>query len=342
MEKQLITASQKGDIQAVRILLNRGADPNSTAMANNTHAHTMSLSMLLNETTPLIEACKNGHIEIVRLLLEKGADPQKITHVTDNPPIIVACKNGYQDIVLLLLERGANPESYDTNGIPLISIACSRGHLDVVRTLVETNMVDIEKRSSTTHNTPLMYAIRSKKENIVKYLLERGASLNSKKNNNSNPLLLAADHKNFNIFKMVFDASKDAGINLKHKNDSGFDVLTIAALHMNADYIEYLFLNNVYNVENYEKEVEETKEIIARYKPDDLEFRNKRYELIDSIANKILLARETTGFLSLKSKGMPVDLVRHTMSFYRSKNRSKKGGRTKKRGSKKRGSKHKK
>ena len=332
MEKKLVLACREGNIEVVRILLNRGADPNSTAMANNTHTHTMSLSLLLNETTPLIEACKNGHIEIVSLLLEKGADPQKITHVTDNPPIIVACKNGYQDIVLLLLERGANPESYDTNGIPLISIACSRGHLDVVRTLVETNDVDIETRPSTTHNTPLMYAIRSKNEDIIKYLLERASfdSLNSETIHGDIPLFMAVDGNDFDIFKMVCEASQRAGVNLRHKNRFGVDILTIATLHMNADIIEYLFVNNIYDIENYDKGVNESKEIIARYKPNDLEFRNQRYELIDSIANKILLARETTGFLSLKSKGMPNDLVRHSMTFYRSKkNRSKKGGRTK-------------
>jgi len=339
MEKKLVIACREGNIEVVRDLLKKGADPNATDIPKNP----FSLSLLIQESTPLIEACKNGHIEIVSLLLENGADPQKTTDFTDNTPIIFACKNNYQDIVLLLLERGADPESYDTKGIPLISIACEKGHLDVVRTLVETNMVDIETSSSITRTTPLMYAIKSKKKNIVKYLLERGASLNSINTDKSNPLLFAADQNDFDIFKMVFDASKRALIDLKHKNENKLDALIIAALHMNADYIEYLFLNNVYNVENYEEEIKETKGIIAIIKPDDLELRTKIYELLDNVANKVLEIYKDASD-SLESRGMPDDLVRHTMSFYRSKNegKPKKGGktkRTKRRGTKKHGSK---
>jgi hypothetical protein len=112
---------------------------------------------------------------------------------------------------------------------------------------------------------------------------------------------------------------------------------------MNADYIEYLFLNNVYNVENYEEEIKETKGIIAIIKPDDLELRTKIYELLDNVANKVLEIYKDASD-SLESRGMPDDLVRHTMSFYRSKNegKPKKGGktkRTKRRGTKKHGSK---
>jgi ankyrin repeat protein len=276
----------------------------------------------------LITACEKGDIKAVRNILNRCANPKNV----DEPPVIVACKNGHEEIVKLLLDRGADYDRYGYKGTPLISLACEKGYFDIVKILIEDHKVDLESDYYTRNITPLMYAIISKNEDIIKYLLERASfnSLNSKTDHGEIPLFIAVDGNDFDIFKMVCEASQRAGVNLRHKNRFGVDILAMAAYHMNADIIEYLFVNNIYDIENYDKGVNESKEIIARYKPNDLEFRNQRYELIDSIANKILLARETTGFLSLKSKGMPNDLVRHSMTFYRSKkNRSKKGGRTK-------------
>ena len=56
----LIDAVRSGDIQNVRELLDRGADPNSRGRFGN---------------TALIVAAWNGLTEIVELLLDRGADP---------------------------------------------------------------------------------------------------------------------------------------------------------------------------------------------------------------------------------------------------------------------------
>ena len=56
----LIRAAESGDIQSVRELLDRGADPN----IRNDYG-----------TTALMWASQDGYIKIVRLLLDRGADP---------------------------------------------------------------------------------------------------------------------------------------------------------------------------------------------------------------------------------------------------------------------------
>jgi hypothetical protein len=55
--------AKRGDAQAVRWLLDHGADP------NDRWSHWDA------EVTPLHLAAAQGHVEVVRLLLEAGADP---------------------------------------------------------------------------------------------------------------------------------------------------------------------------------------------------------------------------------------------------------------------------
>ena len=53
-------AAQEGHVEIVKILLERGANPNAEDDAGR---------------TPLHDAAFKGHVEIVKLLLERGADP---------------------------------------------------------------------------------------------------------------------------------------------------------------------------------------------------------------------------------------------------------------------------
>ncbi len=349
MASQLILASKNGDIETVRNLLDHGADPNSTDTIINTNTHTMSLSMILKKTTPLIEASKNGHIDIVTLLLERHADPNQSANLSESPPII-ASQNGHEDIVKLLLDNGADPNITDTDKIPLICIASSKGQLDVVKILLETKDVYVDSR--TTHiisKTPLMYAIESSQKNVVEYLLEKGASLTYRTYYNDIPLTLAAKQNDVDIFNMIYKSSIPAGVDPKHENMFKHNVLTIATSYNNADIIEYLFLNSIFDIgdlNNTSEDIKNTKESILNIylennkhlTKDNIRAINKSYEFLDNIVHTILVSR---------NKNLPEDLVRYTTSFNKTKKggNEKKGGKTKrsqKRGSKKRGTKHKK
>jgi len=294
MASKLILASKNGNIEDVQQQLDAGVDPNSVGEIDNPYI--FSMTQILDKTTPLIEASKNGHTEIVRLLLDKGAEPNKTTSFIDNPPIIVACRNGHEDIVKLLLERGADPESTDTSDIPLICTASSRGHLDVVKMLLETYKVNIESGYNTgIYMTPLMYAIENSHKDVVEYLLKMGASLTHKTIYNDIPLTLAANKNNADIFNMVYLASKSAGVDLKHANYLGLNVLSIASMYMNGDIIEYLFLHNIFDIgdlKNSSQDIIETKEKLIRFTMSDLRKRKEIYETLDNIVHTILVTRK--------------------------------------------------
>ncbi|RYP05136.1 hypothetical protein DL764_004021 [Monosporascus ibericus] len=84
-------ASMNGNVEMVKLLLEKGAD----------------VTTRTNGRTPLNSASKNGHVEVVKLLLEKGVD----TTITDKDgltPLHSASKNGHIEVIKILLEKGAD------------------------------------------------------------------------------------------------------------------------------------------------------------------------------------------------------------------------------------------
>lgn len=132
----LASAALNGDLEQVRMLLARGADPNA------------------GEGYVLAEAARgchrNDNTEVIRALVEAGADPR----VRDNlgyTPLHRAAGMCEPEIVELLIRRGADPDARDANGFtPLIGAAGS-GRIENVRLLVaagaDVNGVDIDGKS---------------------------------------------------------------------------------------------------------------------------------------------------------------------------------------------------
>ena len=116
----LQVASQKGHVDAVRVLLDHGAHVNVQGQADWMALHHASckgnlevVQLLLEheatlnartvlDSTPVSLASEFGHLEVVRLLLSYGAD------VLGGTPFHRATTNGHHDIAQLLLEHGAN------------------------------------------------------------------------------------------------------------------------------------------------------------------------------------------------------------------------------------------
>jgi len=100
----LHSAAFGGHVEIVKLLLERGADPNAKTD---------------DGLTPLHIAAFKGHVDVVRVLLEHGANP----NAKDNngqTPLHYAVQEGHVEIVKSLLERGADPRIADNGGhIPL-------------------------------------------------------------------------------------------------------------------------------------------------------------------------------------------------------------------------------
>jgi ankyrin repeat protein len=95
----LIWAAQKGHMEVVKFLLERGADVHAKAV---------------NGATALIIAAQNDRTGIVKLLLEKGADVNAKAN-DGGTALTVAAQYGCLEIVKLLNEKGAEANSKVTH-----------------------------------------------------------------------------------------------------------------------------------------------------------------------------------------------------------------------------------
>lgn len=112
----LVIASGKGDLEAMKLLLEHGADPNAIRY----HQHSTRQSIVIS--TSLLSAVESGNVEAVRILLNHGADPnlraQGRPLRTDSRPLLQAirCERNDTEMVELLLDYGANPYDNGSRG----------------------------------------------------------------------------------------------------------------------------------------------------------------------------------------------------------------------------------
>ena len=133
VQHSLFSASENGQFDVVRSLLEHGADVDETDSVRRTALLVVSsngklqVAKLLIEHganvnsrdadgwTPLHMASRHGHLDVVRLLLDHNADlnasPRNL-----RTPLDIASHHGYREIVELLLDRGADANARNVFG----------------------------------------------------------------------------------------------------------------------------------------------------------------------------------------------------------------------------------
>ena len=114
-ESALAIAADRGDVVAVKMLLEAGADPNS----------------LSTTAWPLSNAAGRGFAEVVELLLDYEADVDAVDE-EGGTALADAVAAGHLAVVKLLLEAGANARQKDNQGLRPIWYAADKGHADIV------------------------------------------------------------------------------------------------------------------------------------------------------------------------------------------------------------------
>jgi ankyrin repeat protein len=174
-------AAKRGHAEAVRLLLEYGADPNARESGDNTYA--------------LHWAAAQGHLEIVRALLDAGGDVHGMGDVHEFDVIGWATYHAPGDapaqmdvsrrgLVSLLLERGARHHIFS---------AMSVGDLELIRRLVEQNPEMLDRRMSRFEQgmTPLHFAMGRKRYDILDVLIELGADLEAQDQSGQTALAVA-------------------------------------------------------------------------------------------------------------------------------------------------------
>lgn len=245
----LMYASSKGYTKAVRIMLNRGADPNLAAidgatagMFSSYNGHAKIVRLLLEKgfdpdmqaldgTGALLMASQNGHTEIVRLLLEYGANPN-IRAYDGYTSLMLAAQNGYAEIISLLLDKGAlvDIQDYNYNTTALIQ-ASLFGYTYAAMLLIDGGAdPDLADKGGTT---ALMTAALLGQIDYVRLLLASGANINLKSADGSNALFLASLNGHTEIVKELLEQ----GAKPDSRESDGTKAIVITARDEIADSI---------------------------------------------------------------------------------------------------------
>jgi ankyrin repeat protein/uncharacterized glyoxalase superfamily protein PhnB len=162
----LHSAARSGSVDAVRVLLEHGADPNAREAGDH--------------TTPLHWAAAFGHPGIAHALVDAGADVHGIGDAHELDVIGWAAVFGSRepapmsaerrDLIALLLQHGARHHIFS---------AMATGDLDVIRRVVEQDPQTLERRQSRFEHalTPLHFAIDRNRSDILDLLIAFGANL---------------------------------------------------------------------------------------------------------------------------------------------------------------------
>ncbi|XP_014227517.1 ankyrin-1-like [Trichogramma pretiosum] len=188
----LHVASHFGYDRRVRRYLELGADPNCREGKTG--------------NAPLHAALANGLKSTVKLLLNYGADPS-MANAQGATPLHVALANSQKSNVKLLLENGADPSMANAEGatpLHVLGLIHNRANLaEMLNKLGKHGPVHVDAQDNEG-NSPLHLAVGSDNQNMMVYLLKRGANPNLVNNRRLTPLHLVCRRHNGSTLKLFF------------------------------------------------------------------------------------------------------------------------------------------
>uniref|UniRef100_A0A3Q2U2T1 Kinase D-interacting substrate 220b n=1 Tax=Fundulus heteroclitus TaxID=8078 RepID=A0A3Q2U2T1_FUNHE len=220
----LMWAAYKGRVEVTQLLLDNGANPNTTGQysvypiiwaAGRGHGEIVQLLLQHGAkvncsdkygTTSLIWASRKGHYDCVMHLLEKGADVDQ-EGANSMTALIVAVKGGYTEVVKELLKRNPNVNMTDKDGNTALMIAAKEGHTEIVQDLLDAGTyVNIPDRSG---DTVLIGAVRGGHVEIVRALLHKYADIDIRGQENKTALYWAVEKGNATMVRDILQCNPD-------------------------------------------------------------------------------------------------------------------------------------
>lgn len=204
----LHNAAERGHLEVVRLLIRCGAsvdvrdgDGRTPVMLALAGDHRSVVELLIDAGAKagdanqdldalLLRATWEGKAEMVKFLIAKGADPNKHgepNHFLDDTPLAIAVCAGRIDIVELLIDGGADVKVKDESGWSLLHVAAtqydepgqSRTPAVEMMKLLVAHGASVKARDEE-ELTPLHCAAYKGHEDVVAFLLARGADVNAR------------------------------------------------------------------------------------------------------------------------------------------------------------------
>ncbi|KAM6138072.1 ankyrin repeat and SOCS box protein 3 isoform 1-T2 [Phoenicopterus ruber ruber] len=161
-------------------------------------------------------SARHGSLESVRVLLEAGADPNEVT-TEATTPLFLAVENGHADIVKFLLQHGANVKGlHSWSGWNSLHQASFQGCTEIMKILLEKGAS--KECEDDFGITPLFVAAQYGKLESLRLLVSHGADVNCQAKDRATPLLIAAQEGHAECVELLL--SKGADPNLYCNEDN--------------------------------------------------------------------------------------------------------------------------
>jgi ankyrin repeat protein len=158
----VVDAAMAGNREAVRTLLQNGADVN-TALADG--------------MTALHYAAIKNDADLARMLLFAGANPKATTRLGGYTPLLMASRGGNAAVMEVLLSAGPGTDAANgttVNGTTALMLASASGKVDSVKLLLEKG-ADVNAKERARNETALMFAAASGRADVIRLLTAKGA-----------------------------------------------------------------------------------------------------------------------------------------------------------------------
>lgn len=146
--------------------------------------------MARNGRAPLHVAAIEGFVDILEILISSGANIN-LADCEGSTPLHLACIFGHQMCLRILLKSGAQISARTQKGRTVLHVTAIEGHLDNLQLLFDDKPVEFRELVDQTDNeaqTPLHYAAANGHTDVVKFLLERGASFEATTESKESPI----------------------------------------------------------------------------------------------------------------------------------------------------------
>jgi len=156
------------------------------------------------------KAVKFDDASEVKSLLKKGVNPN-IVDANGSPMLVLATREKSLKVIDVLLgDQNIDVDLSDKNGETPLMLASIDGNLPLVKTLV------IDHKAQLDHIgwTPLHYACAKGQLEVAQFLITNGAIVDSMSLGNTTPLMMAVQSGNEKLIKLLLD--KDADLQLRN------------------------------------------------------------------------------------------------------------------------------
>ena len=176
-----------------------------------------------SQIADLVKAVKFDDAKEVKSYLNQGFSPN-LVDANGNPLLVLAIKDkSYGVIDVLLATKGMDVDLSNKQGETPLMIASINGDLPLVKTLVQKNRAQLDHIGWT----PLHYAASRGQFEVSQFLIDNGALVDSKNLGGTTPLMMAVQSGNEYLVKLLLDK----GANLKLRNDLGLSAIDIADIY---------------------------------------------------------------------------------------------------------------